>query len=191
MRIVLIPCGHTEWADEGRLLGRVELPLTAAGQQQCAQWAEQLKALGIRKIVHAPDELATRTAEALARLLAVPTKATDDLLEVDLGLWTGLTEAQLKSRYASAHRELGEAPLNVNPPAGEALRVAADRLGECLRKMRRKNGNTTLGVVLRPLTFALAQCTLHGGEFAEMWPLALAADEPVIIECPENEDPAA
>jgi len=191
MRIVLIPCGHTEWTDEGRLLGRVELPLTAEGQRQCAQWAEQLKALGLRRILHAPDELATRTAEALARPLAVPTKAAEDLIEVDLGLWTGLTEAQLKSRYASAHRELCEAPLNVNPPDGEALRVAAERVEECLRKLRRKNGNATLGIVLRPLTFALAQCALAGREFAEMWPLALAADRPVIMECAESEDPAA
>ncbi len=191
MKIALIPCGGTEWHTEGRLLGRVEVPLTAEGQAHCLEWLAALRAAGVTRILHAQDELTTATAELLARQLAVPTKELDELVEVDLGLWTGLTEQQLKSRFASAHRELGEAPLHVSPPDGESLQVATDRLCGCLRKIIRKNGKTAVGVVLRPLTFALARCALAGAALTEMWATALHADEPVVIDAPQTAEPPA
>ena len=192
MIVALIPCGITEWHEEGRLLGRVELPLTSAGQEKCAEWGRCLGAVGLECIFHAPDELATRTAEVLARQLAVPTKPVDDLLEVDVGLWAGLTESQLKTRFASAHRELREAPLNVSPPGGESLSDAAERVCTCVRKQIRKNGKRAIGVVLRPLGFAIVKCALEGGEFSDIWEAAQHTDGPVIIECqPTNGPPVA
>jgi len=186
MKVVLIPCGSTEWHDDGRLLGRVELPLTPAGEQQCADWAARLGGEGLERILHAPDELATQTAEVLARRLAVPTKALDDLVEVDIGLWAGLTEAQLKKRFASVHRELRESPLNVSPPGGESLSAAAERLGACIRKQIRRNGKKAIGVVVRPFSFALARWVLAGGEASGVWEEVRHASEPVVIECDEQ-----
>jgi probable phosphoglycerate mutase len=183
MKIALIPCGSTEWEEEGRLLGRVELPLTSVGRERCLQWAQQLHGLGLKRILHAPDELATQTAALVARQLAVPTKTLDDLAEVDLGLWTGLTERQLKKRFASAHRELREAPLNVNPPGGEGLRDATDRLVACIRKQLRKNGNSALGVVMRPLGLALTKAALAGQAPSDLLDATHYASAPVVIEC--------
>jgi broad specificity phosphatase PhoE len=183
MIVALIPCGSTEWQEEGRLLGRVELPLTEAGQEKCATWVQGLSTIGLECILHGPDELATRTAQVLARQLSIPTKALDDLVELDVGLGAGLTEAQLKTRFASAHRELRESPLNVNPPGGESLSAAADRLCACIRKQMKKNGRKAIGVVVRPFGFALARCVLEGVEFSDVWRMAQHADEPTIIEC--------
>jgi len=189
MKVALIPCGATEWHDEGRLLGRVELPLTRAGEERCSEWAEQLFSLGLRRILHGPDELSAHTAAILARRLSIPTKAVDELIEVDIGLWTGLTEAQLHGRYPSAHRELGESPLNVHPPGGESLADAAHRLAVCLHKRIRKIGTASLGVVLRPLALILARATLDGHELTDVWQATQNATEPVIIDYGET-DPA-
>ena len=182
MKIALIPCGSTEWQDEGRLLGRVEIPLTSAGRERCIQWAQQLHGVGIKRILHGPDELVTQTAALVAGQLDVPTKTLDDLAEVDIGLWTGLTESQLKRRFASAHRELGEAPLNVSPPGGEALRAAADRLIACMRKQLRKNGKEPVGVVMRPFSLALAKAVLEGHALSDLWETTHNASDPVVIE---------
>lgn len=181
MKLALIPCGGTEWHDEGRLLGRVELPLTAAGQKNCRDWARRLKSEGLERILHGSDELATRTAEAVARVLAVPTKAVDELIEVDLGLWTGLTDAELKTRFASAHRELCESPLNVVPPDGESLSAATKRLTASLRKQTRRKAGQTIGVVLRPLSLALMRCALEGRDPTEVWEMMQHAAEPVVL----------
>jgi broad specificity phosphatase PhoE len=182
MKVVLIPCGTTEWDDEGRLLGRIELPLTGAGQARVAQWTEQLRASGMKRVLHASDELATQTATVVARQLAIPMKALDELAEVDLGLWTGLTEAQLKSRFGSAHRELREAPLNVIPPGGENLRAAYDRLLACIRKQLKKSGHGVVGVVLRPFSLALVRAGLAGSEPTDLWEATRAIADPAIVE---------
>jgi broad specificity phosphatase PhoE len=183
MKVVLIPCATTEWHEAGRLLGRVELPLTPEGEQQCDAWIEQLRAYGIECLYHAPDELATRTAELLAERLNVRTRPLEALAEVDIGLWTGLTEAQLKRRFGSAHRELREAPLHVNPPGGEAIADATERLKECVCKQVRKNGRTAIGVITRPLGLALLQCALNGQDFSAVWELARGEAAPVVLEC--------
>ncbi len=183
MRLVLIPCGVTEWQEEGRLLGRVEVPLSPAGQEQCGAWVAALSTAGVQRIYHAPDELATQTALLLARQLGVPAKPLEGLAEVDVGLWAGLTEEQLRTRFATAHRELRESPLNVVPPEGESLCEAAARLESCVRRQLRRNGATAIGIVTRPLGLAMLKCALAGGEFDEFWAMAHGADAPVILEC--------
>jgi broad specificity phosphatase PhoE len=186
MTIALIPCACTEWQTEGRLLGRVELTPTADGEAQCLHWIEQLKALGLKQIHHGPDELCTRTAELLARKLLVPTKAVRNLAEVDVGLWAGLTDAELESRYASAHHELCDAPLNVTPPQGEDLAEADARLKGFLKKELKRNGQAALGLVLRPVSFALARCALEHRDPSKLWETVRSVREPVIIEVPSG-----
>lgn len=188
MRIVLIPCASTEWREEGRLLGRVELRPTPAGEEHCAGWVEALTNLGLEQILHAPDELATRTANLLGRQLLVPTKAADALAEVDVGLWAGLTDEQVRSRFSSAHRELCESPLNVSPPGGERLGAADARLKAFLKKQNKRNGGAVLGLVLRPVTFAMARCALEGREPSTVWEEAQEMHEPIAIEF--REEPA-
>ncbi len=191
MKIALIPSAATEWHADGRLLGRVGLPMTEAGQQQCSAWVAVLRPLELQRLLHGPDDLTRQTAELLGRQLEIPTKALDELAEVDLGLWAGLTEAQLKTRFASAHRELRESPLHVNPPGGEALSQATERLTTCIRKQLRKNGAAPFGVVLRPLGFALVQHVLGNGRPTDLWEAARGQSGPVIIEPPVTPRPGS
>jgi broad specificity phosphatase PhoE len=183
MKVALIPCGPTEWREKGRLLGRVELTPTAAVEGQCAAWGEQLRDVVRSKIFHAPDELSRATAQLIGRRLNVPTKALDDLVEVDLGLWAGLTEEQLKQRYAKAHRQLTESPLNVSPPEGEDFSAAAGRVRACLKKRLKPNGSNGIGLVMRPLTFAMARSVLEGAASTKIWETSQQADAVVIVDC--------
>jgi probable phosphoglycerate mutase len=183
MRVALIPCGATDWREKRRLLGRVELELTARGEAQCAQWGEQLRPLTLGKIFHAPDGLSKATARLIARQLDVSTKTLDGLVEVDLGLWAGLTEAELKKRYATAHRQLVDSPLNVRPPDGEDFSSAVDRLRTCLRKRLKVNGPDRIGLVMRPFAFAMARHVLQGLESTAIWQTSWHEDQPVVVDC--------
>jgi len=182
MKVALIPCGPCEWSEEERLLGRVELPLGPNGTATCERWAEQLAPLALGRIFHAPDELARSTARVLSERLGVVAKPLDALTEVDLGLWSGLTETQLKTRFASAHRRLTEEPLTVQPPDGESLREAAERLRTCLSRRIKPNGKKAVGLVLRPFLFALARCTLEHSELSDTWAAVREAGEPAIVD---------
>lgn len=183
MKVALIPCGVTDWRQKGRLLGRVELELTPDGEAQCTTWGEALRPARLHRLFHAPDELSKTTAERIGWRLNLPVKALDDLVEVDLGLWTGLTEGELKKRYAKAHRQLVEAPLNVSPPDGESFSDAARRLRACLKKRIRPNGKVGIGLVMRPLAFAMARSVLEGVASANVWEASQSKDEPVVMDC--------
>lgn len=182
MKIVLIPCAPTEWRDQGRLLGRVELSPTPAGEQQAAAWSAMLAEVGAPVIHHSPDELATRTALILSKTVGARSRKDAALKEVDLGLWSGLTDEDLRKRFASAHHELQEAPLRVKPPDGEAFSDASRRLASELKRLIRRNGDKPLALVLRPVALGLARHWLAGADESAIWEAVNDVNEPVILD---------
>ncbi|MGE3182800.1 MAG: histidine phosphatase family protein [Phycisphaerae bacterium] len=183
MNVVLIPCASSDWREAGRIMGRVELDPAKQGEEHCKGWVEKLRAASIDRIDTSPDDLCKRTAKLLAEKTGAAVKSIPKLDEVDVGLWAGLTLDQLKQRYETAYRELCESPLHVTPPEGESFAHALERLSTCMKKRIRKNGITTLGFVLRPLAFALAQyALLPEFEESDIWSAARAVCEPVYID---------
>lgn len=167
MKIALIPCLRTEWRSEGRLLGCTELSVAPAAEADCSAWLEALRPLGLTRLLHSPDELARRTARLIVRALHVPIRSVADLREVDFALWAGLTGEELRTRFASVYRQLGESPLAVTPPGGENLGDAAARLRACLK--RRLRGGQATGLVLRPVVLALARYVLGDYDESRIW----------------------
>lgn len=183
MKVVLIPCATTEWRDSGRLLGRVEVPLTDEGRTLCSSWAEAFRGAGLSGIFHSSDELASQTAHLIAKPLELRTKRLADLDEVDVGLWTGLTEEQLKSRYTGAHKQLCESPMSVAPPDGESFSDAAKRVTACLKKKIRREGKPAIAVVMRPLALAMARCELESRPVSEFWSGWRDQNGPIVVDC--------
>ena len=169
MKIVLIPCALSEWREEGRLLGRVEVLPTPEGEREAATWAEALRPLGLAVIHHSPDDLATKTAKIIAKALGVKPRKSINLAEVDVGLWAGLTESDLQKRFETAYHELCESPLNVSPPDGEAFADARQRLTAELQKLLKKSGDDAVALVLRPLALSLVLSSLEGVEAGNFW----------------------
>lgn len=182
MKVVLIPCAASEWRDEGRLLGRVEVPASAEGERIAATWVDSLRPHGIELIYHSPDELATRTAKIVGKALGVKTKKLEDLAEVDMGLWAGLTECDLRKRYGSAHHELTEAPLHVSPPDGEGLAAAEERIATAVQRLLKKNGMQSIALVERPVSLALTRRVLQGGLESQIWAGAQEISAPVVVQ---------
>jgi probable phosphoglycerate mutase len=190
MKIALIPCGATEWSEQRRLLGRAALPLSERGAQCAAAWAAELAGAGLARIVHAPDELCRATAKLIAKRVGATTRADESLREVDLGLWSGLTEDEFSARYATSYRQLLDAPLSVSPPEGENISDAAERIAAGLRKRMRRNGGRPIGLVLRPIALSIARATLAGGSLSDLWNGAPLA-EPLVLACEGAAAPAS
>ena len=180
-KVVLIPAQTPEWYEAGRLHGRLELSPTLRCTQRAHAWTSELHAADIGKIFHAPDDLSRDIARLTATRLDVPTKLDTGLREIDLGLWAGLTEDELKTRYHKTYRQLHDAPLSVEPPEGEDLADAAKRISGALQKRLKKNGTSTIGLVLRPFALGVARCLLGESEWPDLW-LAQRVADPLVIE---------
>ncbi|HUU85703.1 MAG TPA: histidine phosphatase family protein [Phycisphaerae bacterium] len=175
--LVLVPWGLTDWGQAGRLAARTPLPLNATGQQQAAQWGNELAGRELVAVYCGDDPTARETAKSVAARSEVRLRQVRGLEEVDLGLWEGLTYAQVESRFPKIYRRWIEDPASVCPPDGECLDAAAERLQQTLDRIARKHKGSTVAIVLGPVALALARCHLEradSGRFHRM-----KADEPI------------
>lgn len=156
--------------------------MNEAGRARCTEWAGGLAALGPPRIFHSSDDLATETAKLLARALGASTRKLRELDEIDLGLWAGLTEAQLRSRFRNAYHQLTESPLTVVPPEGEPIADAVERIGRALNKRIMQNSLPAAAFVLRPMAMAAARCHLENRPLSELWAESHYDGGPLLVD---------
>ena len=126
LRIFLIRPGSTDFDQQRRIKGTLDIPLNDIGKQQAVQSAEALSNTDIEIVYSAPCQSAWQTAEMLADRLDVKLKRLDTLHNLDHGLWHGMLIEDVKQRQPKVYRMWQEQPETVCPPEGET--VAAARL---------------------------------------------------------------
>ena len=178
--LILIPWAQTDWSISGRLFAQTPLSLNEAGSAQARVWGEQLQEKRLSMLFASDEQTSRETAEAIAKPAKIRVKVLDGLEEVDFGLWEGLSEQQLKNRFPKTYKRWCEDPAAVCPPDGEELPEAAERIAAAVRKIARKAGDTTAGIVLGPIACAIARCALEGAELSVL--RAMLTNEPVWYE---------
>lgn len=103
VEIYLLRHGETEWNTEGRLQGQKDSLLTARGREQAGQLGVALSTrIGSRPLpIHvSPLGRARTTAAILRQHLSAPEPVVDARLqEMTLGIWEGLTRAEVNARW--------------------------------------------------------------------------------------------
>ena len=88
--------GLTDWNEEGRLLGRIDVGLNARGREQVATLAEILGQLPIARVVSSPQQRALETATPIADGLGLAVETDTGIDEVWLGRWQGKLIAEVR-----------------------------------------------------------------------------------------------
>lgn len=96
MTLVLWRHGQTDYNLEGRIQGRVDIPLNDIGRDQAASAAPDLVALNPAAIFSSPLERARQTAEVLASAIGLGVHVDNRLAERSFGRWEGLSRAQIE-----------------------------------------------------------------------------------------------
>ena len=102
LRIIFVRHGLSSFNKEGRIQGRNDLSiLTKEGQLQAEEAGKIISSIQIDAIYSSPLQRAAETTKIIIKQLQSNLEATytDDLLEVDLGTWSGLTKDELKNLY--------------------------------------------------------------------------------------------
>jgi broad specificity phosphatase PhoE len=128
--LFLIRHGQTTWNVEHRLPGQLPgIGLTDAGREQAKRLAEALAVLPLTAIISSPLERAVETAEYLAQGRDLTIQLEPDLMDIELGRWSGQNRDELfKSDpvWAAFVRDPTEGPEGVETfPALERRVVAA------------------------------------------------------------------
>lgn len=166
--LVLIPWPETTWSAEGRFAGRTPVSLSDKGRQQAADWATELSGMGLNALLVSKDSASVETAEVIDALFSVKRRKEPDLAEVDLGLWDGLSAAEVKRRYPKIYKLWQQDPNAVCPPEGEAILDARERLSQVLDKIRKRLGDKSAGIIVGPLAFVLLRLVMEGREESDL-----------------------
>ncbi len=94
-QLILVRHGVTDWNEQGRLLGRSEVPLNQRGRAQAKAAGEALDALKPARLLSSPQRRTMQTAEEIGAICGLEVEADERLAEIWLRGWQGKTFADL------------------------------------------------------------------------------------------------
>jgi len=90
--------GETDWNRERRWQGHADRPLNTRGRQQAGDLSEQLASFRLDAIYASDLRRAIATAAAVAEVRGLKVTERQQLREVDVGSWSGLTGSEVRER---------------------------------------------------------------------------------------------
>ncbi len=188
LRIVLVRPGSTDFDDQGRIKGSLDIPMNAHGAEQTAEIVEDLSSYDFQAIYHAPHQDARQTAEALSAGRETKLKALERLRNLDHGLWHGKLIEEVKRGQPKVYRQWQEQPETVCPPEGETVAEARQRVDVALSKMFRKHRSGVIAIVTAEPLASVVRSSLDGQPIGDLWKMErqtggweLLSIEPVAI----------
>ncbi|MDR0941442.1 MAG: histidine phosphatase family protein [Bacteroidales bacterium] len=99
MKIYLTRHGQTEWNVQQRMQGQNNSPLTELGEWQATQLGNYWYDVQFDCIYSSSSPRALHTAELVRGKRNIPITACDDLREISLGEWEGMTFGEAEKQY--------------------------------------------------------------------------------------------
>ena len=121
MKLYIIRHGQTDWNVEGKIQGRQDIPLNAAGRSQAEMLAKGMEKRPVTAIYSSRQIGSMETAETLARAQGVTVIPVPELAEIGYGDWEGRTASDILAKERKLYEEWWQHPATVAPPGGETL----------------------------------------------------------------------
>lgn len=187
VQVLLIRPGATEYDQQGRVQGTLDVPLCEDGRQEVEKMVEELRGQPVSAIYASPCQSAEQTAEALGTVLNLKTKTIDKLQNLNHGLWQGMLVDEVKTKQPRVYKQWLDQPETVCPPQGETLGLARQRVQAALAKVLKKHKSDGLLAIVSPEPLAsVIRHVLGGGEWGDLWHCANAKVRWQLLEVPET-----
>lgn len=158
--VVLIRPGCTDFDDQNRILGDLDLPMNVRGLGQVDELVDELRDKNFNVIYCDPTEPARSTAHSIGEKLGIRIKERDELRNVDHGLWQGLQQEDIKRKFPKAYKQWKDAPETICPPEGELFTEALERVRKVLKKPLKKE--VPIAIVASEPLATLIECVVDG-----------------------------
>ena len=169
VQLILIRPGATDYDQQGRIQGTLEVPLSAEGAAQVAQMVEGLRGQKIETLYTATGQPAEETAEAITEALDWKLKKLDRMQNLDFGLWQGLVIDDVRVKQPKVYRQWQEMPQNVCPPEGEMLTEADERVRAAVGKLLKRHREGVIGLVVAEPLASLVRRFVTQNELGDLW----------------------
>lgn len=156
--IYFVRHGETDWNAQGRLQGRLDIPLNATGRSQAKRnggvLAEILERPSSLDYVASPLMRTRQTMEILRAELALSGEGfrTDErLIEIGFGAWEGRSWREIKAENEPGYRERKRDPFNYVVPGGESYAMVMQRVIAWMASLERDVVTVAHGGIMRCL----------------------------------------
>lgn len=158
--VVVIRPGCTDYDEQHRIQGSLDLPLNQRGHDQVDALVGRLSSVPIDVIYSAPSEPSLSTATALGESFGVAVKELDGIRNLDQGLWEGMTHEEVRRKFPRVYKQWQDSPESICPPQGEPVSDALNRIRQSLQKPLKKKDAIAI-VASEPLA-TLVVCVVTG-----------------------------
>ena len=169
LKIFLVRPGSTDFDEQGRIKGTLDVPLNEHGNEQVARTIVELSDQAIEAIYCAPCQSCQQTAKGLAQPRELKVKQLDALKNLDHGLWHGKLIEDVKLHQPKVYRQWQEHPETVCPPQGETVITARQRLAAALEKLLKKHKDGTIAVVAPEPLASMLRSVLNHSDLGDLW----------------------
>jgi probable phosphoglycerate mutase len=113
-RVIIVRHGQSTYNIEKRIQGRTDASsLTEKGRNDATQSGKALSSIAFDAIYSSPLQRAKSTAEIIGSQLAAQSaviQIDEQLVEVDLPLWVGMTTSEVKDKFTEDYSTWKERP---------------------------------------------------------------------------------
>jgi broad specificity phosphatase PhoE len=169
LKIVLVRPGSTDFDEQGRIKGSLDIPLCGAGECQVAQMVAHLANTPLDYIYASPGKSAQQTAALLAKARRLKVRTLERLENLNHGLWHGKLIDEVKQTQPKVYRQWQEHPETVCPPGGEPLEAAQERVRSTLVRLLRKHTSGTIALVAPEPLATLIRSFLSDSDLGDLW----------------------
>ena len=169
-QVLLIRPGATEYNQQGRVQGTLDIPLCEDGRQEVEKMVGQLRSQPIAAIYASPCQSAEQTAAALGAVLDLKVKPLDLLQNLDQGWWQGMLVTDVIKKQPRVYRQFQEQPETVCPPQGETISEAKQRVQATIAKLTKKHKAAGLIALIVPEPLArVVRNVLRHEPLGDLW----------------------
>lgn len=189
MQIVLVRPGVTDYDDQGRMKGRLDLPMNDRGVAQVDTTVEELGSAltaGLDSVFCGPDQASRETAESLAVAQNTKVKVIDRFCNLDVGLWQGKLIDEIKSNQPKVYRLWQGSPESVCPPQGEMVTAAKQRLRDAMARIAKRYPESRVAIVVAEPLASLLQSELTQEPLVDLWQAECKGSRWEIVNVPRD-----
>ncbi len=170
-RLILVRHGETDWNQQGRFQGQIDIPLNQNGLSQATAARHFLSS---QKINRAYSSSMTRPMQTAQEILkshpGIKLESKEELIEIGHGLWEGKLESEIKTTWPNLLLEWKNSPEKVQMPEGETLQEVWNRSVECWEDICSGLApNETALVVAHDAVNKTILCNLLGLTPSDIW----------------------
>jgi glucosyl-3-phosphoglycerate phosphatase len=142
-RLVMWRHGETDYNATGRWQGHVDSRLTEVGRNQARFAVPALARFSPDIVVTSDLHRAMDTAATFTGATGVPSRVDKRLRETNLGLWQGMTSAEVDEQWPGA-RQVWQTDPTWTPPGGESRIEVAARAAEVVADLDESTEDTAI-----------------------------------------------